>query len=648
VSRQASVLVVDDNDLSREMLARRLERSGFRAVLAADGREALRRVAEAPIDLVMLDIEMPDVNGFEVLRLLRQQYSQAELPVIMATANHESATVVQALSEGANDYVTKPLDFPVVLARVTAQLSRKRAEEALRESEERYALAARAANDGFWDWRLGDNHVFFSSRWKEMVGCEENGVSDSPDEWFSRVHPADKDGVKEGIAALVEGRAPSFENEHRMLHTRGHFIWTSSRALAVRDGEGRTLRILGSQTDITEGKVADALTGLPNRLLFLDRLDRCIVRKRRKSDYYYAVLFLDLDGFKTINDSLGHVAGDELLVTTGRRLDACVRATDTVGRVLMKHHTVARFGGDEFTVLLEDLKAPGDAIAVAQRLQAAISAPCRIGDHEVFTSASIGIVLETAGYECPEDLLRDADTAMYRAKAVGRARYAVFDGSMREVAVERLVLATELKQAAERGEFSTVYQPIVSLATGELTGFEALARWDHPRRGRVSPAQFITTAEEIGVVQQIGQAVLEQSCRQLRDWDARFARASRLFVSVNLSTKELGLGNLVQRIEGVLAATGLPPGRLKLEITETLLMDHPEAVTERLRHLRALGVRLCIDDFGTGYSSLSYLHRFPVTTLKVDRSFVGRITEPESRWRSCARSSRWRTRWGWR
>jgi diguanylate cyclase (GGDEF)-like protein/PAS domain S-box-containing protein len=624
----ATLLVVDDSPPARDMLARRLERKGFAVVTAASGPEALASIAAATIDLVVLDIEMPGMDGFEVLKELRRRYSAARLPVIMATADHASETVIKALDAGANDYVTKPLDFPVVLARITAQVSRKRAEEALHESEERYALAAEATNDAFWDWTIATNSIHFSARWSAMIGCGDTEVDDGPEAWFSRVHPDDVGKVRDEVDDLLHGRSPSFDSEHRLLHADGHFIWTRSRALAVRDADGRTQRIVGSQADITDGKVADPLTGLPNRLLFVDRLTRCIHRKRRHQDFYYAVLFLDLDGFKNVNDSLGHMAGDELIVLIGRRLDACVRAVDTVGRGVTRSQTVARFGGDEFTLLLEDLAAPTDAMIVVQRLQAAVSEACHVGGQDVFMSASIGIVLDTAAYDRPDDLLRDADTAMYHAKTSGRNRHAVFDARMRDEAVERLAIETELNRAVERDEFVAIYQPIVSLTTGQIVGLETLIRWKHPRHGFLGADSFIKAAEETNVILQIGQAALGQSCRQLRAWDDAFGRNAPPFVSVNVSGKELMSPDLVARIERVLGEARLAPARLTLEITESLLIEQPEAVIERLRELRALGIRICIDDFGTGYSSLSYLHRLPVTTLKVDRSFVTRMTEP--------------------
>jgi diguanylate cyclase (GGDEF)-like protein/PAS domain S-box-containing protein len=624
MTHPVTILVVDDDEAAGSMLARRLERQGFRALTATSGQEVLDRLPTLETDLLLLDIEMPGMDGLETLRRVRQTWSASELPIVMATSHNDSDVLVQALQLGADDFVTKPLDFPVALARLRVQVSRKQAEDARRESEERYALAARAANDGFWDWRIDPNTVYFAPRWKTMLGYEEPEIGTSPDEWFSRIHADDLGRVRAELASLLEGHTEAFECEHRIQHKAGHYVWTHSRALVVRDAAGRPQRIVGSQADITDGKVADALTGLPNRLLFMDRLTRCLLRKRRFNEFHYAVLFLDLDGFKHVNDSLGHIAGDELLVAVGRRLEHGVRANDTVGRVASPH-TVARFGGDEFTILLEDLRSPDDALAVAKRVQEALEHPFDVAGQEVFTTVSIGVVLDTEGYLKPEELLRDADTAMYTAKASGRMQYAVFDGAMRAMAIERLQLGTDLKKAIDRDEFTTYYQPIVSLQTGMLAGFEALIRWNHARRGIVSPGEFIHVAEETGLIVRIGQAVLARSCADLRDWQARFPRAAGLSVSVNLSGKELMQPDVVERVRQVLVASGVTPHLVKLEITESLLMDNPEAVAARLGALRDLGVRLGVDDFGTGYSSLSYLHRFPVHTLKIDRSFVSRI-----------------------
>ena len=623
-SQASRLLIVDDNELNRDMLARRLARKGYEIVQADSARELLRRVKEEAIDLVLLDIEMPEISGLEALKTLRETYSPIELPIIMVTAKNQSDDVVRALDLGANDYVTKPIDFIVALARIGTQLSHKRAQEGLRESEERYALAARGANDGLWDWNVQSNVVYFSPRWKSMLGYEESEVGDQPQEWFDRIHDADRERVNEEVAAHQKGLVPQFESEHRVLHKDGTFRWMLCRGLAVQNGSGKTLRMVGWQTDITEGKVSDPLTGLPNRLLFADRLGRLIKHAKRRKDYWFAVLFLDLDGFKMINDSLGHLIGDQLLVGVASRLEKCLRATDTVAR-LGEGFIVARMGGDEFTVLLDDLKDPGDAKLAAERLMKSVTAPFMLGGREVFTSMSIGIALSNPGYEQAEDILRDADTAMYRAKSRGKARYEIFDADMRASVVARLQLEMDLRRALEHGEFHNVYQPIVSLAAGQIVGFEALLRWQHPTRGELGPEEFIMVAEETGLIRDLGWWNLREACRQMTEWRADYSAYSQLTMSVNLSPKQFLQANLVEDIGSLLSELKLPPQALKLELTESTVMGDPSAAVEMLQQIKLLGISLAIDDFGTGYSSLSYLHRFPLDTLKIDRSFISSI-----------------------
>jgi len=629
MNTQASrLLIVDDNELNRDMLARRLARKGYDILLADSARDLPQRVKEDAIDLVLLDIEMPEISGLEALTTLRQTYSPIELPIIMVTAKDQSDDVVKALNLGANDYVTKPIDFAVALARIGTQLSHKRAQEGLRESEERYALAARGANDGLWDWNLEANVVYFSTRWKNMLGYEESEIGDRPDEWLSRVHDADRERVNQEIAAHQEGSVPQFESEHRVLHKDGTFRWMLCRGLAVRNGSGKTSRMAGWQTDITEGKVSDPLTGLPNRLLFTDRVGRLIKHAKRRKDYVFAVLFLDLDGFKMINDSLGHLVGDQLLVGVASRLEKSLRATDTVAR-LGEGVIVARMGGDEFTVLLDDLKDPGDAKRAADRLMKAVTLPFMLGGREVFTSVSIGIALSNPSYEQAEDILRDADTAMYRAKSMGKARYEIFDADMRASVVARLQLETDLRRALEHGEFHNVYQPIVSLAAGQIVGFEALLRWQHPTRGYLGPEEFIAVAEETGLIRDLGWWNLREACRQMTEWRANYGAYSQLTMSVNLSPKQFLQANLVEDIRSLLRELNLPPQALRLELTESTVMGDPSTAIEMLQQIKSLGISLAIDDFGTGYSSLSYLHRFPLDTLKIDRSFISSIGNGE-------------------
>jgi diguanylate cyclase (GGDEF)-like protein/PAS domain S-box-containing protein len=623
-----TLLLVDDNEANRDMLSRRLQRHGLDVVTAVDGTHALELVDARDFALVLLDIEMPRVSGLDVLRVIRERRSASELPIIMVTARQESADIVEALNGGANDYVTKPVDLPVALARIHAQLARRRAETALRESEERYALALRGANDGLWDWNLLTDEIFFSDRWKQMLGLSNDIVAGIPDEWLQRVHSDDVDRLRTDIAAHLEGLTPHFESEHRVLHADGTYRWTLARGVAVRDATGRAHRMAGSLTDITEGKVSDPLTGLPNRVLFLDRLGQSMERAKRHGRVS-AVLFVDLDRFKLVNDSLGHEAGDRFLTAIASRLERSVRTVDTVARV-NSEVTVARIGGDEFTILLENVRHPSDAVRVAERVQECLKRPFELDGRQLFTSASIGIATSETGYSDPQDLLRDADTAMYRAKALGKARCEVFDVRMREAAIARLAVETDLRRAIEQNEFELHYQPIISLASGRLAGFEALVRWRHPQRGLVSPQDFIGIAEETGLIVPLGAWVLNRACTQMSDWNRAHPSSAGLTIHVNLSARQFVHPDLATEIAEILRATGLPPSSLNLEITESAVIENPDSVIGVLEALKALGLRISIDDFGTGHSSLSYLHRFPIDALKIDRSFVSAMTVEQS------------------
>ena len=426
---------------------------------------------------------------------------------------------------------------------------------------------------------------------------------------------------KLGDITLLGNEKVYFEN--RCLCSDGSYKWVSWAVTAFLDEQ----LYYAVARDITERKHAearlqhtafhDALTGLPNRLLFLDRLQQTIMRAKRNKDYLFAVLFLDLDRFKIINDSLGHLAGDEILIATSTRLVKCLRTSDSA----------ARLGGDEFCILLEDIKSMAGAVTVAERIQHSLSLPFMVKEQGVFTTASIGIALSSTGYDNPEDMLRDADTAMYRAKATGKARHEIFDASMHARAVTLLQLGNDLRRAIEHQEFLVYYQPIVALDSGQLVGFEALVRWQHPQRGLVFPGDFISLAEERGLIGAIGRGVLREACRQVQEWRVRYPNLPPLFISVNLSGKQFTEPDLLEQIQRALEDTGLPSSYLKLEITESVVMGNAARAIDILTRLRAMGVRLSIDDFGTGYSSLSYLHRFPLDTLKIDRSFVNNITE---------------------
>lgn len=607
------ILVVDDEESNRDLLSGRLEREGYIVSTAGDGREALDMIGDEHFDMVLLDVMIPELNGIEVLAAIRKEFGPAELPTIMVSSKDDSEIIVEALQLGANDYITKPVDFPVALARIQTHLAHRQVKMALKESEERYALALAGANDGLWDWDLRTNQVYYSARWKAMLGLEDVArMNSSPEEWFKRVHPDDIVALRSGLDRHLSGASNHFEAEYRVLHHDGSYRWALCRGMAVRDETGAVYRMAGSQTDITSRKVYDPLTGLANRILFIDRLAHAIHRFKRYKGYEFAVLLLDLDRFKIVNDSLGHHIGDQLLTELSKRLGLCIRDGDTV----------ARFGGDEFTILLDDITDVSDATRVAERIKESLNLPFVLDGHEVYASMSIGIALSATGYEVPTDVVRDADTAMNRAKALGKSRHEMFDRAMHTQSSKRLQLETDLRRAVEREEFEVYYQAIVDLDDQRINGFEALVRWRHPERGLVPPDEFIGIAEETGLILPIDKFVLRQACIQTKLWQKEFGA---LNISVNLSAKQFAFRTIVAEIESVLEDTGLEPNDLKLEITESALMDNTDSATEIFHEIKKRRVRLGLDDFGTGYSSLSYLHRFPLDTLKIDRSFVSRI-----------------------
>jgi diguanylate cyclase (GGDEF)-like protein/PAS domain S-box-containing protein len=622
----ATILVVDDTRDRRDVMSMLLRQGGFRVFTAEDGREGFEVArARRPL-LVISDVMMPEVDGIELCRRLRADSYLYATPILLVSAMRvDDQSAVEGLRAGADDYLEAPYDPMRLIAKVTRLTERARFEEALKESEERYALAARGANDGLWDWRLKSNEIYFSSRWKSMLGYDESEIGNRPEDWFSRVHPDEVEGLEAEIADHIRGESSHFEMEHRMLHKDGTYRWMLSRGMVVRDTDGQASRMAGSQSDITERKQAeeqllhdafhDALTGLPNRALFMDRLSQAVERVKRHPDCSFGVIFLDLDRFKVINDSLGHMVGDQLLVEVSRRLEGCIRAGDTL----------ARLGGDEFTIILDGVGEAADASAMADRIQAQLRRPFNLNNQEVQISASIGIALSTLNYEKPEDILRDTNIAMHKAKSAGKARYQVFDATMHFHALELLRLETDLRRTAEREEYRVHYQPLVSLKTGQITGFEALVRWQHPERGFVYPKEFIPVAEETGLIIALDRWVLREACQQARIWQKQFPEQQSLTISVNFSARQFAQPDLLEHIKNVLKETGLDAGCLKLEITESVIMSSAESVTTMLSQLRALGVEIYLDDFGTGYSSLSYLHRFPIQVLKIDRSFVSRI-----------------------
>ena len=624
MTRRGSLLVVDDNELNRDALSRRLQQRGYDVLVAADGKEALELAGSRDVHLVLLDVEMPGLSGLDVLTRLRETHSRIELPIVMVTARSRGTDIVEALNLGANDYITKPVDFAVALARIETHLSHKAAVEGLHESEERYALAVQGANDGLWDWNLTTNEVHWSARWKAMLGYEPSEIGPSLDEWLTRVHRDDVGRVRDALDAHLASGGSHYESEHRIVHRDQTCRWVRCRGAAIRNAAGMATRLAGSFTDVTDSKVADALTGLPNRVLVVELLEQAIRRRQRHPNYTCALLILGLDRFGAMNDSLGPLTADRLLVAVARRLEAGLREIEN--DTFTEHgFTIARLGGDEFTVLLDDIRDAADAIRVAAHLQTGLQKAFDLDGQHVFTSAAVGIAVGASSHHRSEDMLRDAAIALHRAKANGSNCYEVFDPAMRDNAVSLLQAETNLRHAIETGAFVVHYQPIVSLRGGTIVSFEALVRWQHPVRGVVGAAEFIPLAEDTGMLLEIDRITLAESCRQMAAWVRRFGRAAPHAISVNVSSRRFAQGDLVSAIKAVLHDTGLEPSRLKLEITERAFIGDLAAAHLTLSGLSAIGVQWSLDDFGTGYSSLSYLDRLRVDTLKLDRSFISRI-----------------------
>jgi diguanylate cyclase (GGDEF)-like protein len=461
-----------------------------------------------------------------------------------------------------------------------------------------------------------------------MIGLPPHAAIGGPDEWFERVHADDITDLKAALEAHLAGSTPVFQHEHRVRHEDGAYRRFLCRGVAVRRVGRKPDRIAGSLTDTTEQAITqerlrtvgfvDALTGLSNRTVFVEglgrRLDEC---RRRGISNGFAVLYLDLDRFKIVNDSLGHMVGDELLIAASRRLESCLRQDDAL----------ARMGGDEFAIFLHGLSDDAQANAIAGRIQDALSAPFSIAGREVFTSASIGIAFGPAHYTNPDEIMRDADTAMYHAKSRGKSRHEVFDSEMHARVRDRLSLESDLRRAIANNGFEVHYQPIVSLASGMCVGFESLVRWS--RNGEpVSPVTFIPIAEELGLIEPLGTWVLKEACRTFANWQRQFPAAGLDCITVNASSRQLVKQNFPRVVQQVVRETGLRPADLRVEITETALMDSPGEAAIVLRELRDFGVKVYLDDFGTGYSSLSHLHKLPVDALKIDRSFVNSLLLP--------------------
>lgn len=618
---------VDAEQRQREVIAKLgaglavLDRSGRVSVWT----EALEQICDIPRERVLghtLTAALPALakNGL-------QRAIDAALGGSGERTVHE-ATLPNPAGARAVEITVTPFDdgATLIFQDVT---ERRRAERELKRQEERLALAASGANDALWEWDLATKEFYASRRWQEMLGLAAEDAIGPPEEWLGRVHPEDIGALKEALEAHLTGKSESLRHEHRVRHEDGTYRWFMCNAVASQNASRRSVRIGGSFTDTTERVIVqdrlrsagflDPLTNLCNRSLFVEGLGRRLQEyKESRVGGRFALLYLDLDRFKVVNDSLGHLVGDELLVAVSRRLESCVRPGDAL----------ARLGGDEFAILMNSLTEDQQANALAFRIQETLRAPINIGGRDVFTSASIGIAFGPAQYNDPDEIMRDADTAMYHAKSRGKARHEVFDADMHARVRDRLGLESDLRHAVRGNDFEVHYQPIVSLASGMCVGFESLVRWN--RNGEpVSPATFIPMAEELGLIDPLGTFVMQEACRTFADWQRRFPDAGLDYITVNVSSRQLVQHNFLRMVERAVHEAGLNPSDLRIEITETALMDSPAVASELLSELRDFGVKIYLDDFGTGYSSLSHLHKLPVDALKIDRSFVKSLLLPD-------------------
>jgi diguanylate cyclase (GGDEF)-like protein/PAS domain S-box-containing protein len=630
------ILIVDDDPVVSTLSAQALSDVGFTVEVVDNGREALASIDRLPPELVLLDVEMPGLDGFETCIAIRARDTAREIPVLMATGHTDPATIERAFDVGATDFISKPFDWQILQHRVrflmrasTAFADLSQTLTHLRASEERLANAQRIARLGHWEWVPGDEEMLWSNEVFRIFGIELGPGASSYEAFLRVVHPDDRVAVEKAMQSAVSESA-AWELDHRIFSASGAERVVHQQVEVVQSGDGRPERIAGTIQDITERRRAeqqirffayyDSLTGLPNRRRLKEYL-AANIEEARARNAPLALAILNLDRFKRINDTLGHDKGDDLLRAVAKRLMSCLRSTDFVNSP--ESASVSRLGGDEFTVVLNEVRSAEDAAQVSRRILEALREPFVLNDQELVMSASIGVAIFPSDGDDVDTLLSNANTAMHHAKSEGREGYRFFSESMNESAVRNLRLESGLRTAIDRDELVLHYQPQREMTTGAMTAAEALVRWQSPEHGLVSPGEFIPLAEETGLIGAVGEWVLRTACAQTRAWRDAGLPIER--IAVNVSSYQLRRPGLADLVDHALQEIGLDPTHLELEITESALIGIDQGVVGTLARIKDLGVRIALDDFGTGYSSLSHLVRFPIDTLKIDRSFVAAL-----------------------
>tara|TARA_A100000171_G_scaffold50524_1_gene62216 strand:- start:1441 stop:3591 length:2151 start_codon:yes stop_codon:yes gene_type:complete len=631
------ILIIEDNPENLSLLERISQKLDCTIKSFTSPLKGLSWALENEFDLLVIDYHMPKLDGLDFIKKLRSTPGKETVPILMVSSE-DKALLRPALEAGANDFLQKPLDRTEFLARAQNMLDLRNHDKKLRQhtenlaqevhkatqklklTHERYRLASLASNDGFWDWNLEKNTIYYSDRWFEMLGFHPDDLPHTLDTWFSRVHKDDLKTLRNQLDQLIEGHLDILSQEIRLQHRTGEIIWVTIKSLTETNDVGKIIRLVGAQTDISERKrveeqlardaLHDPLTGLPNRLLFNERFEQAFMRFKRDNNAHFAVLFIDIDRFKQVNDILGHAVGDTLLMTLSGRMKKCCREVDTV----------ARLAGDEFVILLSAPHNVNDTLAIAQRLVTELNQPVFLDNQEIHPSASVGIAFSDTSYLSKGDMLRGADLALYQAKEKGRNQYCVFDVSKKAEMVKPLRYKSDLKQAVNKEEFIVYFQGIFDAVSEKLCGFEALARWQHPDLGTVLPKDFLLLAEESGKIAEIDRQIFEESIRQVARW--RQQSGEDLFISFNLSTSALLNLSIKNDFQALAREHNLAPDKIVLELPEKIAHEGLAVASKTLDALKASGFRIALDDFGAGIASLHTLPGLPLDILKIDRSLV--------------------------